>query len=406
MTVPAIQQTVSGSATSASSYTLASWTPAAGEFVLIWIATRQTVGVSSVSGNGLTWTQVFARQDQQNQCNLACYKGIGASPSTGQITVTLSGTGVASIALAHRISGADTTTPVQSSASADTGATDTNTPSVDSTTTGTDVLVVGGCTHRTQTFTVGTGETAISINNTVGSAGDTTALSTEYQSVASASTVTINGTLGSAIDWVIGAVAVQPPQTVTGTLTKTQASQTASSDGTVAIAGAVTKTQAGQTSSATGVVAIVGAAAVTQAAQSVTAAGAVAIAGALTKTQAAQTLAATGSQTVYTGVLTATQAAQTVSAAGTLPIVGALAKTQAAQTVAGAGTLPIVGALTKTQSAQTLRGGDITFRPSVGNTFTAPPAVVHPYASDGRDFALSAAAQTARARGSRVFEAR
>ena len=211
----ATQATVTGSGTSVSSISASSWTPSANDLILVWVACRSGVTVSSMSGNGITFAKVVEDlQSPQNQCTLSLWRGMSASPSTGQITATLSGSAAAAIMVAHRISGADTggsngSGAIGASAIANTGATDTNTPSVDITTTAANSRVYGGATHRQRTYTVGTGETSISINNSVGAIGDVTSLSTEYQDVASASTVTINGTLNSALDWIQGAVEVK-----------------------------------------------------------------------------------------------------------------------------------------------------------------------------------------------------
>lgn len=216
MTLPSISQTVSGSGTSVSSYALGTWTPSANDLIVVWVAIRQnTPTVTGVAGNGITFANVFAVNDQQGQVRLECWRGQAASPSSGQITVTLSGSVIASIAAAHRIAGANTggtngSAAVEVSASADTGGTDTTAPSVNITTLSNDTLVIGGATHRNRTYTVGAGETAISINNTIGAGGDTTSISMEYQNVTSPTAVTINGTLDSALDWIQGAVAIKP----------------------------------------------------------------------------------------------------------------------------------------------------------------------------------------------------
>ena len=212
-----ISQTVTGTATSSTTLSLSSWTPSANDLIIVWVAIRKTVTVSSISGNGLTFVNVAGatRQGTQNQERLECWRAQGVSPTTGQITITFSGTAVAAVAVAHRIAGASAlgtngSDAVEVAASADTGATDTASPSVSITTATANSLVIGGVSHRNQTFSVGTGETSISLNNTIGTAGDVTTLSTEYQNVAAAGSVTIDGSLSSAIDWTIGAVAIKP----------------------------------------------------------------------------------------------------------------------------------------------------------------------------------------------------
>ncbi|MBK8200201.1 MAG: hypothetical protein IPK75_17790 [Acidobacteria bacterium] len=210
----ATSETVSGTATAANSVATASWTPAANDCILVWVACRSGVTAASVAGNGITFVQVLSdTESPQNQCTLSLWRGMAASPSAGAITATLSGTATAAVIQAHRISGADTSGAngagaIGASAIANTGASDTSTPSVALTTTAPNSRVYGGATHRTQAYSTGTGETAIALNVTAGTAGDVTSLSTEYQDVASASSVTIDGTLASAIDWIQGAVEV------------------------------------------------------------------------------------------------------------------------------------------------------------------------------------------------------
>lgn len=211
----ATAETVLGSATSASSVATASWTPSANDLILVWVACRSGVTVSSVSGNGITFSKVVEDlESPQGQCTLSLWRGMSASPSAGQITATLSGTANAAVMVAHRITGTDTggtngSGAIGASAIANTGASDTASPSASLTTTAANSRVYGGATHRNRTYTVGTGETAISLNNTAGTAGDITSLSTEYQDVASAGSVTIDGALSAAIDWIQGAVEVK-----------------------------------------------------------------------------------------------------------------------------------------------------------------------------------------------------
>lgn len=374
----ATQQTVTGSATAASSVATASWTPAANDLILVWVACRLTVTVSSVSGNGITFVQVLSdTEGTQAQCTLSLWRGMSGSPSTGQITATLSGSANAAVIQAHRISGTDTSGTngsgaIGASAIANTGATDTASPSVNVTTTAANSRVYGGATHRSRTYSVGTGETAISLNNTAGTAGDTTSLSTEYQDVASASTVTIDGSLDSATDWIQGAVEVMVPQSVTGSASLTQGADTLAADGAVALSGAASLTQGADTSSAAGAVAILGDASLTQGTDSASAAGAVAIQGTASLTQGADTLAADGGLAAILGDASLTQGADTASAAGVVAIAGAASLTQGAQTSAGAGAVATQGAASLTQGADVLSADGtrgVAFAPWAQHTF-------------------------------------
>lgn len=121
---------------------------------------------------------------------------------------------------------------------------------------------------------------------------------------------------------------------ITGTLTKTQASDTISSAGTLAIEGTVTTSQAGDT---------------------VSAGGTLAIDGDVSLTQAGDTIVASGVfGTITTGELNATQAGDTISSAGTLALSGDLDLTQAGDTVTAAATLSITGEVSTTQEGDSL----------------------------------------------------
>ena len=375
----ATAETVSGTATSASSISAASWTPGANDLILVWVACRSTVTVSSVSGNGITFVQVLSdTEGTQAQCTLSLWRGMSGSPSTGQITATLSGTANAAVIVAHRITGADTggtngSGAIGASAIANTGATDTASPSVSVTTTAANSRVYGGATHRNQTYTVGSGETAITLNVTAGTAGDVTSISTEYQDVATPSSVTINGTLANATDWIQGAVEVlAAPTTVTGSASLTQGADTLAADGAVALSGAASLTQGTDSASAAGAVAILGAASLTQGTDSASAAGAVAIQGTASLTQGADTLAADGGLAAILGDASLTQGAQTSAGAGVVAIAGAASLTQGAQTSAGAGAVATQGAASLTQGADVLSADGtrgVAFAPWAQHTF-------------------------------------
>ena len=376
----ATQQTVTGTATAANSVAPSSWTPSANDLILVWVACRSGVKASSVSGNGITFTKVIEDlETPQNQCTLSLWRGMSASPSTGAITASLSGTANAAVIQAHRISGAITTgtngaDAIGASAIANTGATDTNAPSVTLTTTAANSRCYGGATHRSQVYSAGSGETAISLNITAGTAGDTTSLSTEYQDVASASSVTINGSLVSATDWIQGAVEIlAAPTVITGDAALTQGADTLSATGTVDIAGSASLTQGADTSSGAGAVAIVGSASLTQ---------------------GADTLLANGGLPAILGDAALTQGADTLSATGTVDIAGSASLTQGADTSSGAGAVAIVGSASLTQGADTLTSdGSVAIAlapyrrhryrvaaaapaqiPAVGRRFVVPPS--------------------------------
>jgi hypothetical protein len=218
-----IAQTVTGSATAGTSFlTTTSWTPLANELILVAVATRNDLQVTGVTGNGITFTLVLDQRQtlQTAQTRLSLWRGMSASPIAGQLLIQCGATILAAVAHAHRISGADATGvngagAIEAVNGAETGALDTNAPGVLVTTLSANARAYAAFSHRTQVFTVGAGETAILLNTSIGNSGNVTKLSTEYQDVASPATVTLNGTLAAAIDWLAIGVSIKPASTTT-----------------------------------------------------------------------------------------------------------------------------------------------------------------------------------------------
>ena len=211
----AVVQTLTASTVSGTSITFSSWTPAANELLLVAVALRDETIAPSVAGNGLTWVSVANVDNVQNQCGINLFRALGASPSAGAITITLTGNSNPASAVAFRLSGVNTggangsgavenvatnIGPVKDSEDMKTAVT-TLTPSA---------WAIGFGTHRRKTFTVPSGETSISINNHVGSSGEQTSCSVWYESVATPITTMVgaNGDLSNDVDWCMIAVSI------------------------------------------------------------------------------------------------------------------------------------------------------------------------------------------------------
>lgn len=212
-----LDETVIGSATSGDSFTLTSWTPAANDLILVSVAQRDESIAISVSGNGLTFVEVYNIDNTQGQNGIALFRAMGASPSTGQITVTVTGNTKPVVAVASRFSGCDTS-GTNGSGAIEASATNTG-PNPDDddmlqsvTTLTNNAWAMGSGTHRPAVFTVPGGETAISINNLVGSGGDRVTCSTWYEVKATAGSVQLGATtdLDQNTDWTMGVVAIKP----------------------------------------------------------------------------------------------------------------------------------------------------------------------------------------------------
>ena len=143
---------------------------------------------------------------------------MGASPTAGSITVTISGNSLPVVASATRISGADTSGANGSGAieavatEAGPPVTDDRNMKVEITTLSNNARAYAAGTHRLATFTVPPGESAISVNNVAGDSGDKTTLSTWYEAAPTPGTVTLgaDNDLNSDRDWAVVAVSLRP----------------------------------------------------------------------------------------------------------------------------------------------------------------------------------------------------
>jgi hypothetical protein len=213
-----LEQTVTGSDASASSFTLSSWTPLSDELVILCVAQRDEANAVTASGNGLTFVSVVDVDNVQGQNGISILRAqISGTPTTGQITVTMTGNGDPAFAVAMRFSGVATggtngSEAVEASAS-DTGPDPDDTDMLASVTTVTaNAWALAAGTHRLSTFTVPGGETGISINNSAGAGGNLTSLSVWYQTVASAGATQLGdtGDLFPAYDWTMGLISIKP----------------------------------------------------------------------------------------------------------------------------------------------------------------------------------------------------
>lgn len=197
-----------GTITTGDSITLGSIAPVAGEIVFLWVATRtSTITVNSISGNNLTWSQVWTITNAQGVMKLSCWKGVGASPTTDTPVVSLSTNTKPGAAVAQRFSGHDSATPHPTTATnAGPPSTDDDDMLIDITTQYDNSWAVGAGSHRLATYTMPEG-VEIYNNLIAGSGGDECRLSVWYEEVATAGAVTLGGanSLSSARDWCTGA---------------------------------------------------------------------------------------------------------------------------------------------------------------------------------------------------------
>ncbi|MGH6631282.1 MAG: Ig-like domain-containing protein, partial [Burkholderiales bacterium] len=181
------------------------------------VALRDETRPVSVSGNGLTFVEIANLDNAQAQTGVNLFRAMGASPTTGSITVTISGNTLPVVASATRFAGADTSGTNGSGAieavatNAGPLVTDNDDMKINVTTLTPNARAYAAGIHRPATFTVPPGETAISINNVAGASGDVTTLSTWYEAVPTPGTVTLgaDNDLSSARDWAVIAVSIK-----------------------------------------------------------------------------------------------------------------------------------------------------------------------------------------------------
>lgn len=196
-----------GIITTGNSITLGSITPVAGEIVFLWVATRtSTITINSISGNNLTWSQVWTVTNVQGVMKLSCWKGIGASPTTDTPVVNLSSNTKPAAAVAQRFSGHDATTPIPTTATNVGPTVDDDDMLINITTQYDNSWAIGAGSHRLATYTMPEG-VEIYNNLIAGSGGDECRLSVWYEEVPTAGAVTLGGanSLSSARDWCTGA---------------------------------------------------------------------------------------------------------------------------------------------------------------------------------------------------------
>jgi hypothetical protein len=208
-------ENVTGSG-SGSSISLTSWTPSANDLILVGVALLdETDSVSSINGNGLTFSLVTSATSSNYRMEV--WKAQGASPSSGQITVNMTSGGSNVFAIATRFSGVDTITNVEDSASA-TGSNDNDMLVTGITASGSGSWIVGFGTHGNDVLTVPSGETAILINQSVGGGPNTCSNSEWYEEATGSGDYQIGDTndLGGNTNWAAIGVALKPSTSRTG----------------------------------------------------------------------------------------------------------------------------------------------------------------------------------------------
>lgn len=214
--------------------TLSSWTPGSNELLLLMVGQNATGITPSISGNGMTWDQVATVTDAQSVTKTTLYRAQG-TPSSGAITVTLTGNTAAAAARAFRFSGTATgsngATAIEASTTAKVGASDNNDLKVSITTVTANAWAAAFSTHRYRTtlitLTLVDESNLGGINTNTGTGNSDIAISAFYQEVASPGSTQLAGDndLSGNTEWSVIAVSIKPStgasynQDVSGALT-------------------------------------------------------------------------------------------------------------------------------------------------------------------------------------------
>jgi PKD repeat protein len=226
-TLPAVTGSVAGgiynagAAVGTGAFSTTSQTPVANEVLLCVIAMRSNNAdwVNTVTGNGQTWKLLRRRMEPSNSSpNVGLSQNLvheiwacrATSPSAGAVSVTLGNGGSNAVAVqAIRLTpnatiGKIWTKDVASVPHTQTAANSAN-PSITIRGTTANSLIVGALTYRAGTLSVGTGETAIRLNDSQGASGTVAKLSTMTKP--GGGDITLTETLAST-EWLFTAIEI------------------------------------------------------------------------------------------------------------------------------------------------------------------------------------------------------
>lgn len=195
----------------------ASVDPAANELWCVFLAMRRRNITPAISGTGLSWTLIANQNNTQNDFRCFLWRGLSTSdPAAGAITITLPVNTLPAVAVVWKATGVDTggvngANAVEALVIAPGPVTDNDDMKAQITTLTDDAVVVAMGSHRGQIFTVPGGETAVSINNLFGTAGDRTTASVWRKPAPVKTTLTIgaDNDLNALGDWLAFAVSLK-----------------------------------------------------------------------------------------------------------------------------------------------------------------------------------------------------
>lgn len=191
-------------------------TPSNNDCLLVGVALRGEEKPITVTGLGATWVERLNIDQSQNQCGLNVFTTCMASYTGTAITVTIGdgGTLLPVCAGVARYNAVDTTQPVNAVGSyAGPSSVDDNDLRAAITTTVDDCMLVAFAIHRgSATFTVPSGQTSISVNDSVGTGGNIVNLNAWEDTAPVAGPYIMGGldSLSGDVDYAVGIIALTP----------------------------------------------------------------------------------------------------------------------------------------------------------------------------------------------------
>jgi len=205
------EEVVSGGSTSSlTASTSTAITGVPGDLYLAAMTTKPNVSVSSVAGLGLTWTEVAAQCSGRKQTGMRVWLAQGTPSGSDIVTATFASQPSNGAVVVTRYSGVDQITPIGSVVTGNSngesgacgGGTDSNAYSFNISTTAPGSFIFGAAALRNKSHTPGAGYIE-RLEFAQGSGGNTAGLAIQDMEIASISTVALDGTFSSKVDWAV-----------------------------------------------------------------------------------------------------------------------------------------------------------------------------------------------------------
>ncbi len=206
-----------GSSGSSRVQTSSNVTAASDHLYLAAITSKSYKTVTSVTGLGLTWSEVLTQCGGRNQTGVTVWKAQGTPSGPGPVSATLSGSANNAAIAVSRYSGVALSNPIGNTVSDNSngigggcsGGVDTDAYSFSLTTTASDSLVYGAISMRNKTHTPGAGYTE-RVAFVQGSGGGTASVAVMERATNSPSSTIIDGGFSSSVDYGVIGIEIKP----------------------------------------------------------------------------------------------------------------------------------------------------------------------------------------------------